>query len=256
MWKYWPIISIFCIASALAFESRIVGGQEELITVAPYMVSIRYKKQPSLPHEHRCSGTIYSSNIILTTATCVIGLQPHLLQIKAGSSYRTQFDGSLYLVEKYVLHPDFNIWFYDNDLALVKLAFQLGPYPSKKIAAIPLADSLPAAEHLASVAGWGSTNSEANSEFSEHLKMAKVSVVENDKCRQIYGGSRISQAMLCAVADQEDACYGDAGGALVYQEKAVALVSWGRDCANVEYPGVYTNLVLFKSWIESEAGKL
>uniref|UniRef100_A0A1L8EIZ1 Putative trypsin alpha-3-like protein n=1 Tax=Haematobia irritans TaxID=7368 RepID=A0A1L8EIZ1_HAEIR len=262
MWKYFGILLTLAVVAknyvaSQEYESRIIGGQEEFITTVPYMVSIRYKKNETTPYEHRCSGTIYSANTILTTATCVIGLDLNRLHIKAGSSFRTQFDGSLFLVEKYVIHPDFNIWFTDYDLALIKLAFDLTPYPSKEIKAIEIADQLPAANRMANVAGWGTTNPDSNTEFSEQIKMAKVVMVEDEICREIYGGSRISEVMFCAAAatDLEDACYGDAGGALVYQNKAIGLVSWGRSCGDIKFPGVYTKLVLFKTWIDNEISK-
>ncbi|XP_073848393.1 trypsin eta-like [Musca autumnalis] len=262
MWKYLLLLIFGVIvannptAATRVLDSRIVGGVEENIAVAPHMVSLRYKKNESTPFEHRCSATIYSENILLTTATCVIGLEVNHIHILAGSTYRSTYEGSIYLVEKYIIHPDYNIWFTDNDLALVKLAFNISPFPSKEIAAIALADVLPEEGNLATVAGWGTTIANTNAEYSDTLQVAKVSVVDHDECSQIYGGSRISQAMLCAAGVNADACYGDAGGALVYQNQAIGLVSWGRDCASQDYPGVYTNLVYFKSWIESEVGKL
>lgn len=259
MWKYFAVacICLFVQSSwANQWESRIVGGETDVIARAPYMVSIRYKKNNSTPFEHRCSGTIYSSDIILTTATCVIGLDVNRIHVKVGSSHRNQLDGSLYLVEKYLVHPDYNIWFTDNDLAIVKLAFSLYPYPTKEIAAITVADQLPAAQRQATVSGWGTTNPNANTEFADQLRVAQVTVIEDSQCRAAYGGNHISEAMFCAGSNGVDACHGDAGGALVYQNKAAGLVSWGHGCGNIEYPGVYTNLVLFKSWIESEVGKL
>ncbi|XP_005175136.1 trypsin eta-like [Musca domestica] len=260
MWKF-ALLLVFSLSAAVTatggLESRIVGGVEESIAASPHLVSLRYKKNQSSPFEHRCSGTIYSESIVLTTATCVIGLEANHIHVLAGSTYRTGQDSPLYLVEKYLLHPDYNIWFTDNDLALVKLAFALSPFPTKEIASIPVADTLPPSGNVATVSGWGTTVAEANAEYSDSLQMAQVSVVDQAECRQIYGGNRITDAMMCAGAgDTADACHGDAGGALVYQGAAVGLVSWGRDCANAEYPGVYTNLVHFKSWIESEAGKL
>lgn len=238
------------------FESRIYGGQSAYINKAPYHVSIRYKKNNSTPFEHRCSGTIYSSKVILTTATCLIGLDSRHVNVKAGSTYRTKGDGYLYLVEKYLLHPDYNIWFTDNDLALLMLAFNLTDSVPKQIAFVTLLSYIPPVGHWGTIAGWGVTDSSSKSNFSETLQIAQVNIVDDAECKRSYGESRISPAMLCAAGNNVDACLGDAGGALVYKGNALGLISWGNGCANSDYPGVYTNLVYFKEWIESEVAKL
>ncbi|TMW52937.1 hypothetical protein DOY81_001970 [Sarcophaga bullata] len=235
-----------------SLDSRIISGEPTEINRANYLVSIRYKKANNTAFEHRCAGTIYSPQIILTTASCVIGLDSRHLHVKAGSSCRTQTDGSLYVVEKYILHPDYNIWFFDNDLALVILAFPLNSNVPKQIAAIPLATNVPAENSLATIAGWGITDASINSSFSEILQIADVHIVDNSACKIAYGEGRITPGMLCAASSGTDACLGDAGGALVYRDTALGLISWGNGCGNLNFPGVYTNLIYFKEWIQSE----
>lgn len=238
-------------------SERIIGGAEQTIKAVPYLVSIRYKKTNESDFEHRCAGVIYSPNVILTTATCVIGTDIWRLQIKAGSSYRTETDGLLYLVEKYEIHPDYNIWFYENDLALLKLAFDLTNDLPKEIKPIELANSVPDVNSSALIAGWGIVNPGDNLQFADCLKVAEVQLVSQNVCKQAYGEGRISDSMLCAGADGSvDACIGDAGGPLVLADKIIGLVSWGSGCAQVKYPGVYTNLVYFKEWINAETSKL
>lgn len=249
-------LSCLILTEAALKENRIIGGESTEINAAPYLVSIRYKKNLSAPFEHRCSGTIYSSNIILTTATCVIGLETQRLHVKAGSTYRSQNDGFVYIVEKYILHPNYNIWFMDNDLALLKLAFDLTDSVPKEITPIAISSSIPPVNSPATIAGWGITSSQKNSEYSEILQMADVDIVADAECKKSYGENRLSPAMLCAAGKDADACLGDAGGALVYEDKAVGLISWGNGCGNSDFPGVYTNLVYFKEWIENEVKKL
>ena len=247
---------IICIPFSESLDSRIISGEPTEINRANYLVSIRYKKTNNSAFEHRCGGTIYSPQCILTTATCVIGLDSKHLHVKAGSSYRTQTDGYLYLVEKYILHPDYNIWFFDNDLALVILAFPLNDNIPKQIAAIPLATNLPAENSLAAIAGWGITDASNNSSFSETLQIANVQLVDNSVCKIAYGEGRITPGMLCAASSNTDACLGDAGGALVYRGTALGLISWGNGCGNSNFPGVYTNLIYFNEWIQSEVVRI
>ena len=63
----------------------------------------------------------------------------------------------------------------------------------------------------------------------------------------MYGESYpVTLRMVCAGVPEggKDACQGDSGGALLLKKsgKQVGIVSWGKGCAQKEYPGVYTNL--------------
>lgn len=61
----------------------------------------------------------------------------------------------------------------------------------------------------------------------------------------------ITSGMLCATARDppRDACQGDSGGPLVVNHNLVGIVSWGEGCADNVYPGVYTRLSQYSSWI-------
>lgn len=58
--------------------------------------------------------------------------------------------------------------------------------------------------------------------------------------------------MICAGLEKggKDSCSGDSGGPFVVDGVLAGLVSWGRGCAEAGYPGVYTNVVLFRDWAQ------
>lgn len=64
--------------------------------------------------------------------------------------------------------------------------------------------------------------------------------------------------MFCAGSfyGQVDNCHGDSGGPVTYKDVQVGIVSWGLDCAQVDFPGVYANVAKLRTWIDDESEKL
>lgn len=51
-------------------------------------------------------------------------------------------------------------------------------------------------------------------------------------------------------------CLGDSGGPLQYESSSgsieiIGITSWGRGCARPNLPGIYTNVVNYLDWIDS-----
>lgn len=84
------------------------------------------------------------------------------------------------------------------------------------------------------------------------LLAAKVKIVAQESCARAYLRiATIASGMVCANASNppRDACQGDSGGPLVTENHLVGIVSWGEGCASTEYPGVYTRVSEYDSWI-------
>ena len=56
--------------------------------------------------------------------------------------------------------------------------------------------------------------------------------------------------MLCAGESGKDACHGDSGGPLVQNGVQVGIVSFGPDCGNASYPGVYVQVDVYMEFIQ------
>ena len=86
-----------------------------------------------------------------------------------------------------------------------------------------------------------------------------VPILSNQQCRKTaYKPSRITDNMMCAGFTEnggKDACQGDSGGPLqvVDNKKShiVGITSWGEGCGKPNYPGVYTRVNRFLTWIRS-----
>ena len=60
--------------------------------------------------------------------------------------------------------------------------------------------------------------------------------------------------MYCAGVNGggKDACQGDSGGPTKYNNQLVGATSWGIGCAQARYPGVYADVAIYRSWIDSK----
>lgn len=102
------------------------------------------------------------------------------------------------------------------------------------------------------VIGWGATL--YGGIESLRLHHTRVPVWSQQHCDNTYL-QPIGNMFLCAgFADGgSDACQGDSGGPLVLEEGGswvqIGIVSFGSRCAREGYPGVYTRVSQFVSWI-------
>ncbi|RWS11280.1 hypothetical protein B4U79_15430, partial [Dinothrombium tinctorium] len=94
------------------------------------------------------------------------------------------------------------------------------------------------------------------------LQIAKVPILSNEKCRDMYrkaGYNRqFSESVLCAGYEEggKDSCEGDSGGPLMVQRAdkswvLVGLVSNGIRCGEPNLPGVYVRVSKFRDWIDA-----
>lgn len=85
------------------------------------------------------------------------------------------------------------------------------------------------------------------------LQSVNVTIIDDKECKKIYE-TKLTESMFCAgdvITGGYDACIGDSGSPLVYQESIlIGIVSWGIDCGDRNFPGVYTDVRKFRSWID------
>uniref|UniRef100_A0A1L8EJE1 Putative trypsin alpha-3-like protein n=1 Tax=Haematobia irritans TaxID=7368 RepID=A0A1L8EJE1_HAEIR len=229
-------------------DGRIVGGVATSISDFPWQISLQRSGS------HSCGGSIYSNNIIVTAAHCLQSVSASVLKVRAGSS-NWNSGGSLVAVAAFKNHEGYNSRTMINDIAVIKLASSLTP--SANIKAIGLASTAPANGAAAVVSGWGTT-SYGSSSLPAQLRYVDVKIVSTSSCASSsYGyGSEIKSSMICAYTVGKDACQGDSGGPLVSGGVLVGVVSWGYGCAYANYPGVYADVAVLRSWVVSTASSI
>ncbi|EDW10699.1 trypsin eta [Drosophila mojavensis] len=250
-------LSVVCgIGSCLEHpQGRIVGGETVSAHFVPYQVSLRRRNGIRSAYAHSCGGAVLDERTIITAAHCVYNRLEQNFLVVAGSDVRTGMDGGIVTrVEKLVPHELYNASITDNDIALVFVSPPL-PLGQRKIAAIELAEEVPAVGTVGSVSGWGLTKEDGFG--SPQLQQVQIPLVDSTVCQAAYNWRPITEGMLCAAAPGggKDACEGDAGGPLVVADKIVGIVSWGEGCARPEYPSVYASVPYFRAWIAEQRAK-
>uniref|UniRef100_A0A1L8EGC6 Putative trypsin delta/gamma-like protein n=1 Tax=Haematobia irritans TaxID=7368 RepID=A0A1L8EGC6_HAEIR len=224
-------------------DGRIVGGSDATIEQYPHQISMRYRGN------HRCGGSVYSSNVVVSAAHCVVGdLDLSLLTIVAGSTYLNEVTWELPVI-KIIVHEKYTSS-NDYDVAILILG---GHFPiNDKIQPIALATSRPEAGAEVIVTGWGTLVEGGN--IPNTLQQVTVNYVELSKCKRSYP-LMLTDRMLCANVEGggKDACQGDSGGPLIHENKLLGIVSWGIGCARKSFPGVYASVPDLRDWIKQHA---
>lgn len=229
-----------------------------------------------------CGGSIIGDRWILTAGHCL--LDTDAVIVGYGSNDRTKT--TKIASEKIIVHPGY-LAGEKADLALVKLSKPIPNAAAISYADAAQEQSLMPAGVKVTVTGWGaiwdfqafqnavnvmagrSAVSERKLLDEEELQAPRklhevdVEVIDNGECKTVYQSLQvpaftIGDTEICATgpAGGKDSCFGDSGGPLVVAADndrgyaQVGIVSWGPQCGNPLYPGVYTRVSSFSNWIK------
>lgn len=239
-------------------EMRIIGGSTSKNGRYSYAVSL----QDGIGHF--CGGTLIATDVVLTAAHCQGGKYDVII----GRHDLDSNDGESIEMDYEIPYPKYNDKTTDGDFNLVFLK-----KPTKERVSLININSdsnSPSVGEEVHVMGWGDTTSDDYTQkLAEKLMDVSVNVISNNDCDasegQIGGwfdsyNNQITDNMLCAKDNGEDACQGDSGGPLIIRGKdgsgaddvQVGIVSWGVGCANKNFPGVYARISEAYDWIKDE----
>lgn len=244
---------------------RIVGGEEAEPFSWPWVAAL-YKVTSSGGNRFLSAGTLINKKFVLTaahvftpddlrTASYVVMLGTHDAQDAVAE----------YAVSAVLVHPKYEHRYYYNDIALLKLERQVifNNYIMPVCLPSPVAPLLRDRDlqgKNVTVMGWGDDSFGGKS--SHVLREATFPIVSRVSCNASYvrvASNRfpkgITNNMLCAGDPNggKDACQGDSGGPLTVMVNSrhtqVGIVSFGYKCGDKEFPGVYTKVAQYLSWI-------
>ncbi|KFM63496.1 hypothetical protein X975_07973, partial [Stegodyphus mimosarum] len=166
------------------------------------------------------------------------------------------------MISKIVIHDGYDIGndeAYDDDIALLQTAKPIDIKGSKGyVNGICLPKNKADPTGYATVIGWGHTRTDG--ENSDVLLQVTVPIIPRDLCNESYdddledGIDDITEYMICAGSKGKDSCQNDSGGPLFQTDSRgvatlIGVVSHGAGCGLKFYPGVYTKVAMYKSWM-------
>ncbi|XP_042864709.1 uncharacterized protein LOC122248640 [Penaeus japonicus] len=234
--------------------SRIVGGEEATPNEWPWQAALRFMSNG----EVFCGATLVQNSWLVTASHCVeqfdksdifVSLGDHVYNQQMDTQYEQHIS-----IKEIIMHEKYDSLTVDNDIALIQLSgpVQYNAGISPVCLPFQFASKDFQGENV-TVTGWGTNVFQG--EVNQALHEVELPVISDSKCKEYLGGS-ITSNMMCTYNPGRDACQGDSGGPLVWASEGryylVGVVSWGRDCAAEELPGVYAKVTNYLGWIEGK----
>jgi len=234
-------------------NGRIVGGSDATRDHYPWQVVL--KRHGGFI----CGASVIHESWVITAAHCVTGNGASAFSITAGVHSRTGYN-ELNKQNKRVVRvitENYNDRTLENDIALLKLDSPLD-FTSNSVRPICIPSNSAPVETNCVITGWGETESSPSS--PSILQAAQLPILANSVCSPNLQsqGQALTDDMMCAGSMQGgiDTCQGDSGGPLACRRSSnnayslQGITSWGLGCADVGFPGIYTRVANYASWIE------
>lgn len=240
----------------------IAGGVEAQPGAWPWMAGIYIR---SLGRDvFLCGSAIVSDKYVVSAAHCFgqrggSTIQTSRYAIFAGSLKIKE--GTLHTLSSITVHPQYKPLEHYNDLAVLEVRERFQFSANIRPICLPSPGGFQdiVGEDV-TVIGWG--DQDFGGVQASVLREVTVQIIDNKECNDAYSklrGSSISQGItnkfICAGVPEggKDACQKDSGGPLMIPRNGVwslvGIVSFGYQCAQAGYPGVYTRVTEYIDWL-------
>ena len=258
---------------------RIIGGQEVLSAQKWPWATIL-----GVPSGNRirviCGGSLINENYVLTAAHCFGNTPPTHVRLgeldisKSGDSRHQDIR-----IASRIVHPGYSRRTLKNDIALVRLSSKPRASLNRPVC-LPYSYTQVRPENLRQggvVVGWGAIDNHDRTTVDQ-LREAILPIESVASCDRKYENVSVSigkithsvfgtqipltnnyisgDTQICAGLGRKDTCQGDSGGPMLSLEldqnewSVIGITSFGVDCADTRFPGVYTRVDRYLDWIE------
>ncbi|KAM4015045.1 mannan-binding lectin serine protease 2-like [Anomaloglossus baeobatrachus] len=255
-----PVCVPDCALKRDTASSRIIGGRNAQLGQFPWQAHITTE-------DSRGAGVLLHDKWIITTARLLQEVDLSQVVIKLGTTSLREENYIQGEPGEVFIHKDYGNGTIDNDndIGLIKLKNKIPIGENVQGICLPTKEAhfhishRESDHHVGIVAGFGQTEM---SRISSRLLFVEVDVVEQQTCREAYQKRYdrvVSENMICAghAEGGRDTCTGDAGTALAFLDAKTnkwfigGIASWGSNCGDKHYPGVYTRVSNYLDWIEN-----
>uniref|UniRef100_A0A8C1GG95 chymotrypsin n=1 Tax=Cyprinus carpio TaxID=7962 RepID=A0A8C1GG95_CYPCA len=256
--------------------NKIVNGENVVSGSWPWQVSLQQSNG-----FHFCGGSLINQYWVVTAAHCGVRAGYHYVILGEHDRGSSAEPVQVMSIAKAITHPYYNGNTFNNDITLLKLSSSA--QLTSRIYPVCLASStanIPSGT-LCVTTGWGKTGTTTSPRI---LQQTALPLMSPAQCKQYWGQSRITDAMICAGASGVSSCQvcedrylnicmhiysalvlmclygfdcqlqGDSGGPLVCESAGVwyqfGIVSWGTTDCNVRAPAVYARVSYLRQWID------
>lgn len=233
-----------------AGATRIVGGEEASEGEYPWMALLEISTDFG---DFLCGGAIVTTRHVLTASHCVDykGVQVTVTAGEYNVDSNRETETQVIKAKRVTMHPKYNSSTQENDIALITLKKAL--VWKDNIGPICLPPDADFEGRSAVVTGWGTLKYQGS--FPSKLNEVGVTVANQKTCQKAYDAFPfpVTRKHICAADPGKDSCQGDSGGPLFIKENGkwvlIGVVSFGVGCAKDGFPGVYTRVSSYNSWI-------
>lgn len=182
-------------------DGKIVGGKD-----VENLNDFKFQAKLYRSNQFICGACIISNNWVITAGHCVGTRRIQVYAINYGTL--NLYDRSnMMSVQKIIVHPNFNSFNLDYDMALfqTRTNFNLNiggiiEIPSPEYTLVP--------NTVMTVSGWGRLGEGLS--LSQKLQMVEVPAYSQEKCRNSYPLETMTDRMVCAGYEEglKDSCSG------------------------------------------------